>query len=156
MFNKKANTERGESPDGTAPSSPGTSSTPATPSGPSPGTGSNAPSASTGPPAGGAGTVLAEGSRFKGTADVAGTFRIEGRAEGDLKASEGVVVGKTGNVEADVTTRHAVLNGRFRGKINASDRAELQAGSDVEADVKAKNMVMEDGVQFRGNLQIGG
>ncbi len=146
MFNKKAGNEPEDSR-----GKPMTSHTPSTPS-PTHDSGASPSPAG----AGGAATVLAEGSKFTGKADVTGTFRIEGKAEGNLKAAESLVVGKTGDVKADVKTRRAVLNGKFRGKIEASDRVELQAGSDVEADLNAKNMVMEDGVSFRGNLKIGG
>ena len=103
----------------------------------------------------GAATVLAEGAKFVGTSNVSGTYRIEGVAEGEIHASESLVVGKTGNVQAKVKTPRAVLNGRFQGKVEASDRVELQAGSRVQGDIKAKNMVMEDGVSFEGNCQIG-
>ena len=105
---------------------------------------------------GGAATVLAAGSKFKGTADVAGTVRVEGDAEGKIKAADSLVVGNTGNVQAEVEARRAVVNGRFEGKISAREGVEFQSGSHVEADVKAKNMVMEDGVRFRGNCEIGG
>ncbi len=104
---------------------------------------------------GGAATILAEGAKFVGTSNVSGTYRVEGVAEGEIQASESLVVGKTGNVQAKVKTPRAVLNGKFDGKIDASDRVELQAGSRVQGDIKAKNMVMEDGVSFQGNCQIG-
>ena len=104
---------------------------------------------------GGAATILAEGAKFVGNANVAGTYRVEGVAEGEIQASESLVVGKSGQVEAKVKTPRAVLNGRFDGKIEASDRVELQAGSRVQGDIKAKNMVMEDGVRFQGNCVIG-
>ncbi len=148
MFNKKA----GNEPDDTR-GKPMTSNTPSTPNPTNDPVSSSSPAAAG---AGGAATVLAEGSKFTGKADVTGTFRIEGKAEGNFKAADSLVVGKTGDVKAEVKTRRAVLNGKFRGKIEASDRVELQAGSDVEADLNAKNMVMEDGVSFRGNLKIGG
>jgi cytoskeletal protein CcmA (bactofilin family) len=108
------------------------------------------------PATAGASTVLAEGSKFVGTTQVSGTFRIEGRCEGEIKADDCIVIGKTGDVEANATSRRAVFNGKFQGKIEASDRVELQSGSRVDADIHAKHMVMEDGVQFRGNCQIGG
>lgn len=107
------------------------------------------------PATAGASTVLAEGSKFVGTTQISGTFRIEGHCEGDIKADDCIVIGKTGDVEANATSRRAVLNGKFHGKIEASERVELQSGSRVEADIHAKHMVMEDGVQFRGNCQIG-
>jgi cytoskeletal protein CcmA (bactofilin family) len=103
----------------------------------------------------GASTVLAHGSTFVGKAQVAGTFRIEGRCEGDVHADECLVIGKSGDVEATVSARRTVLNGKFHGKIDAAERVEMQTGSRVEADIRAKHMVMEDGVQFRGNCEIG-
>ena len=142
MFNKK--TEQGGTTGSTQPET-----------GPDP-TPQPTPSHSGGSSSGGASTVLAEGSTFQGKANVSGTFRVEGRAEGDILASDCLVVGKTGDVEAKVATRRAVLNGTFNGKIEAKDRVELQSGGHVQADIKAKNMVMEDGVQFRGNCQVGG
>jgi len=104
---------------------------------------------------GGAATILAEGAKFVGTVNVSGTYRVEGTAEGEIHATESLVIGRTGIVQAKVKTPRAVLNGQFQGKIEASDRVELQAGSRVQADIKAKNMVMEDGVSFQGNCQIG-
>jgi len=104
----------------------------------------------------GAATVLAEGSKFVGKANVAGTFRVEGAAEGTIETADTLVVGSTGGVQAEVQVRRAVVNGRFNGKITAREGVEFQSGSQVEADVKAKNMVMEDGVRFRGNCEIGG
>src|SRR5262245_9068020 len=102
-----------------------------------------------------ASTYLADGSSFTGKAQIAGTMRIEGKADGDLEATESIIVGKSGLVQANLKTRRAVLNGRFSGKIDASDRVELQNGSRVEAEIHAKNMVMEDGVQFSGNCRVG-
>jgi len=107
------------------------------------------------PNTGSATTLLAEGCSFDGKAKVAGTLRIEGVADGEITATDSVVVGKSGNVHADVRTRRAVLNGKFNGKINAEDCVEMQSGSNVEAEIHARNMVMEDGVQFEGNCKIG-
>jgi len=107
------------------------------------------------PTTSGASTFLADGTSFKGNAHITGSMRIEGKADGDLEATDSIVVGKTGLVQANLKTRRAVLNGKFSGKIDASDRVELQAGSRVEAEIHAKNMVMEDGVQFAGNCRVG-
>jgi cytoskeletal protein CcmA (bactofilin family) len=115
-----------------------------------------APPTSTSPTTPGAATVLAEGARFVGKANVSGTIRVEGEAQGEIEAADAVIVGSTGNVQAQVQARRAVVNGRFQGKISAREGVEFQSGSHVDADIKAKNMVMEDGVRFRGNCEIGG
>lgn len=152
MFNKKAN-ER----DYSTPATPPTSPPPYAPEhAPSYGTTPAATTTDTATAtATAAGTFLAEGSSFTGKAQIQGTMRIEGAADGNLEATDSIVVGKSGQVKATLKTRRAVLNGRFNGKIEASDRVEMQTGSRVEADVHAKNMVMEDGVQYTGNCRIG-
>ncbi|MCA9751477.1 MAG: polymer-forming cytoskeletal protein [bacterium] len=104
---------------------------------------------------GSAATVLAEGCTFEGTANVDGTFRIEGKVNGEIQASDGLVVAKSGEVEAQAKVRRAIVNGRFQGKIHATDKVELQSGGRVDAEIRAKNMVMEDGVRFEGHCQIG-
>ncbi len=103
----------------------------------------------------GADTVLGDGTRFVGKAEVDGTLRIEGTVDGEVHTTDTLVVGKTGNLKATVDTNRAVLNGTFKGKIEAKDRVEMQSGSHVEADVEASNMLMEEGVHFRGNCKIG-
>jgi cytoskeletal protein CcmA (bactofilin family) len=103
----------------------------------------------------GADTVLGDGTRFVGKAEVDGTLRIEGTVDGEIHTTDTLVVGKTGNLKASVDTNRAVLNGTFKGKIEAKDRVEMQSGSHVEADVEASNMLMEEGVHFRGNCKIG-
>jgi cytoskeletal protein CcmA (bactofilin family) len=100
-------------------------------------------------------TVLSEGCNFNGKATVAGTLRVEGRVQGEVRATDTVVIGRSGKVEANIATNRAIFNGAYSGKVEAKDRVELQNGSRVEGDIIAKNMVMEDGVYFRGNCQIG-
>jgi cytoskeletal protein CcmA (bactofilin family) len=100
-------------------------------------------------------TVLGDGTRFVGKAEVEGTLRVEGTVDGEIHTTDTLVVGKTGNLKATANTNRAVLNGTFKGKIEASDRVEMQSGSHVEADVEASNMLMEEGVHFRGNCKIG-
>lgn len=100
-------------------------------------------------------TLLADGCSFNGKANVTGTLRVEGRVQGEVRATDTVVVGRTGRLEANVVTNRAIFSGNYSGKVEAKDRVELQNGSRVEGDIVATNMVMEDGVFFRGNCQIG-
>ena len=152
MFNKKPN-ERDYT--GTSPTTPSPYAPEHNASYGTTPTNTNTATESTPQAATAAGTFLADGSSFTGKAQINGTMRIEGSADGNLEATESIVVGKTGLVKANLKTRRAVLNGKFNGKIEATDRVEMQTGSRIEADIQAKNMVMEDGVQYSGNCRIG-
>jgi cytoskeletal protein CcmA (bactofilin family) len=147
MFNKR-NQERDEMTNPTPVNKPAESSAEPTPT-PRP----SSPTASSS--TSGAATVLAEGCKFDGKANVDGTFRVEGDVQGEIHTTDSLVVAKSGDVEAEVRARRAIVNGRFQGKIHADDRVELQSGGRVDAEIRAKNMVMEDGVKFEGHCHIG-
>ncbi len=154
MFNKRTNYDRNETNDvlssldrDIAPETAATHSTPAAQTA--------KPESEPVAARSGGETVLAEGCSFTGKANVSGTLRVEGRAQGEVKATDTVVVGRTGRLEANVVTNRAVFSGSYHGRVEARDRVELQNGSRVEGDIVATNMVMEDGVLFKGNCQVG-
>jgi cytoskeletal protein CcmA (bactofilin family) len=163
MFNKRTGYDRGDSNDplsaldrelgaSTGHTAQSAHSTTPTPSAPRASTGTETETSGR---ASGGETVLAEGATFNGKATITGTLRVEGKAQGEVRATDTVVVGRSGHLEANVTTSRAVFNGKYTGRVEAKDRVELQSGSHVEGDIVASNMVMEDGVYFRGNCQIG-
>lgn len=61
---------------------------------------------------------LSPGIRITGHMDVDGEIVIDGRFSGRLDA-QSVVVGKEGNVEADIVARDVRIAGRFDGRVFA-------------------------------------
>jgi cytoskeletal protein CcmA (bactofilin family) len=95
-------------------------------------------------------TVIGPDSTFTGSLSGQGTVRVDGRFRGEMIASDCLILGKSGDVEADVEVREAVVAGRVTGKIYASDRVVLQSGSHLEGDVYTNSLVIEEGVFFNG------
>ena len=100
-------------------------------------------------------SILAQGCKFNGDVEVAGTFRVEGEFEGTIRNPETLVVGKTGVVKASVTVKNAIIGGRIYGNIHAENKIELQGGSHVEGDIKTRRLVIDEGVFFEGNCSMG-
>lgn len=100
-------------------------------------------------------SILAQGCKFKGEVEVAGTFRVEGEFEGRIAKPENLVVGKTGIVRGDIEVKNAVIGGRVYGNIIAETKIELQGGSHVEGDIRTKRLVIDEGVFFEGNCAMG-
>lgn len=98
--------------------------------------------------------LLGKGAVFKGELKVNGSIRIDGDFEGHMEASESVIVGKTGKITGDVTTKEAVIGGTVNGNIKASDKIELQTGSHLAADIVCRGLKVEDGVFFEGNCKM--
>jgi cytoskeletal protein CcmA (bactofilin family) len=95
-------------------------------------------------------SILAQGCRFEGKAEVKGTFRVEGEFKGTMETPESLIIGKTGVVYANVKVKNAIIGGQLFGKI------ELQRGSHIEGDIKTKRLVVDEGVFFEGNCSMGG
>lgn len=100
-------------------------------------------------------TVIGEGSALKGGITVQGSIQIDGEFEGTIDATDTLVVGGTGKVDGDATVENAIIGGRMYGNVFASGKIELQRGSQLLGDIKTRGLVIEDGVVFQGNCQMG-
>jgi len=104
-----------------------------------------------GPDNGEATSVIGEGSVFEGAFKVTGNLRVDGQFSGKLDISETLVVGKTGQVDAEVRVRNAVIAGTIKGDLNASEKITLQSGSRLEGEMVTSKLVIEEGVSFQGS-----
>jgi cytoskeletal protein CcmA (bactofilin family) len=100
-------------------------------------------------------TIIGEGTTLKGDVKVEGSVRVDGEFEGTIDATDTLVVGEAGKVEGDVNVSNAVIGGRMYGNVFASGKIELQRGSQLLGDIKTRGLVIEDGVVFQGNCQMG-
>jgi cytoskeletal protein CcmA (bactofilin family) len=100
-------------------------------------------------------TIIGEGTSLKGDVKVEGSIQIDGEFEGAIDATDTLVVGETGKVEGDATVSNAEIGGRMYGNVFASGKIELKHGSQLLGDIKTRGLVIEDGVVFQGNCQMG-
>lgn len=100
-------------------------------------------------------TIIGEGTTLKGDVKVEGSIQIDGEFEGTVDAADTLVIGENGKVEGDVTVANAAIGGRMYGNVFASGKIELQRGSQLLGDIKTRGLVIEDGVVFQGNCQMG-
>ncbi len=98
---------------------------------------------------------LTQDSEIKGTIKFGEAMRMDGNFEGELISDNGeLVVGKTGNVKANINVRSAVIEGRVDGNIKASDRVELMQNAHLTGDLQAKTLIIEEGVVFVGQCNV--
>ena len=99
-------------------------------------------------------SLLGQGGRFRGSARIAGTLRVDGAYEGDLEVTEGLVIGRSGELVGDVRARDVIVCGRLRGTVHAAHSIELQRGCHLEGDLQTRVLVVEEGVHFQGNCRM--
>jgi cytoskeletal protein CcmA (bactofilin family) len=103
----------------------------------------------------GVNTIIGEGTTLKGDVKVEGSIQVDGEFEGTIVATDTLVVGGTGKVDGDANVANAVIGGHMYGNVFASGKIELQRGSQLLGDIKTRGLVIEDGVVFQGNCQMG-
>jgi cytoskeletal protein CcmA (bactofilin family) len=100
-------------------------------------------------------TIIGEGTILKGDVKVEGSIQVDGEFDGTIDAADTLVIGESGKVDGDATVANAVIGGRMYGNVFASGKIELQRGSQLLGDIKTRGLVIEDGVVFQGNCQMG-
>jgi len=100
-------------------------------------------------------SIIGKGSVFEGTFQVESSIRVDGVLRGKLTASDTLVIGKEGEVEADVTAKNAIVGGKLIGTLEASDKVVLESSSSLFGDLKAKFLMVEEGAVFRGKCESG-
>ncbi len=100
-------------------------------------------------------TTLTSDADIKGTIKFGEALRIDGKFDGELITDNGeLVVGKTGNVKANVKVRSAVIEGLVNGNIKASEKVEFKQKAQLIGDLQAKALVIEEGVVFVGKCNV--
>jgi cytoskeletal protein CcmA (bactofilin family) len=87
----------------------------------------------------------------KGTLISAGDVQVEGKIDGDIRAS-GLVIGEKAIVVGDVYAEEAVVRGRVEGSIRAR-RVQLCATCHVEGNILHEALSVESGAFFEGNCR---
>ena len=81
-------------------------------------------------------------------------FRIDGILKGKILSGKGLIVGETGEIEADIEVNSVAVNGRVKGSIKAKERVEIFSKGRVIGSVTAPKLIIEEGAFFQGSCQM--
>ena len=102
-------------------------------------------------PSGSISTLIGEDARIEGHLDFVGTLRLDGRLEGQMTSSGGVlIVGEKARITADVNVHKAVIMGEITGSVTAHDKIELYPPARINGDICAPTITIESGAMLNG------
>ena len=93
-------------------------------------------------------------TEFTGDIKFKESFRIDGIFKGKIISGGGLIIGETGEVDADIEVVSIAVNGRVKGSIKAKDKIEIFSKGRVIGSVSAPKLSIEDGAFFQGSCQM--
>ncbi len=84
-----------------------------------------------------------------------GDIVVNGVVEGSVDFRENsVVVGEKGRVHANIIAKSIVIAGEVKGELRGSEQITLTPTGHVTGDIKAPRVVLNDGCQFKGQVDM--
>jgi cytoskeletal protein CcmA (bactofilin family) len=82
-------------------------------------------------------------------------LQIDGKVEGPVSIrGHRLTIGRSGQLNSEVTSRELVVFGKVTGNINATDRVEIKKDGAVIGDIQTTRISIEDGAIFKGRIEI--
>ena len=80
---------------------------------------------------------------------------IEGRFNGEVVLLENaLVVGKSGDIRADIKAKEVTVHGKANGDIQATDQVEISASGSMLGDILSPRVILQDGAKFKGRIDM--
>jgi cytoskeletal protein CcmA (bactofilin family) len=81
---------------------------------------------------------------------------IEGRIQGKINVKNRLIVGKNGNVEADIEAKEVIIKGKVTGNIKGIQRVEIVPAGVLHGNINSPRVVIADSGVFEGNIEMHG
>jgi cytoskeletal protein CcmA (bactofilin family) len=97
------------------------------------------------------------GSSLRVKGDISGTedLLIDGTIEGLIQLDgRKLTVGATAKLTADIKARDVVVFGYVKGNVRATGKIEIKKGGSVNGNLTTAQILIEDGADFRGSIEI--
>jgi cytoskeletal protein CcmA (bactofilin family) len=100
-------------------------------------------------------SCLGAGLTIKGQISGEEDLQIDGKVEGAISlAGQRLTVGRSAQLESEVTAREVVVYGKLTGNLRAHDRVEIKKDGSVVGDITTARISIEDGAYFKGRIEI--
>ncbi|MGO2180988.1 MAG: bactofilin family protein [Pseudoalteromonas nigrifaciens] len=96
-------------------------------------------------------SIISEDMRLTGSIISQGEVQLDGRIDGDIKATH-IVIGTTGVVEGIVEATSVIVKGKIIGSLNASE-VNIKNNAHVHGDIFHDTLSIEAGAIIEGNLK---
>ena len=105
------------------------------------------------PPVGGGLTAfIDQGSEFEGKLSFKDTVRIDGHFKGEIGSENTLIVGESGEVEANIKSKPVVVSGCVVGDVKATRQLVIHKTGRLKGNVETPSVVIEEGAILNGQI----
>ena len=105
---------------------------------------------------GGLTAFIDQGSSFEGKLSFKDTVRIDGHFAGEITSENTLVVGESGEIEANVKSQTVIVSGTLTGDVVAGRKVVLHKTARMQGNVETPCFVMEEGAVINGQIKMAG
>ena len=98
--------------------------------------------------------IIPAGAAFEGTLCWSGEVRVEGQLRGNALGRGCLEIGPEAEVHGEVRADDLLVDGLLEGDATAARRIELREGARVVGDLRAPTVVLAEGCNLDGRLEI--
>ncbi len=106
--------------------------------------------------AGGLTAFIDQGSEFEGKLSFRDTVRIDGKFCGEITSENTLIVGESGEIEADIHSKTVSISGTVSGNVIAEAKVVLHKTALVNGNIEAPMLVVEEGAKVNGQVTMNG
>ena len=100
--------------------------------------------------------LIGQGIKVSGDINFADQLQVEGNVVGKITSAGGtLVIGETGELEAQIDVGICVIHGSLYGDLIAKSRVEIRKSGKVHGDVITPILLVEEGAVFNGAIKMG-
>lgn len=99
-------------------------------------------------------TIIGKGAECNGDFNAAGSVRVDGVINGDVKVTGTLIVGATGAINGDVEAQCAVVGGEIIGDVTVADRTELTSTARLIGNITTVVIVIDENAIFQGSCNM--
>ena len=98
---------------------------------------------------------IGRGIEVKGDISFADKLQVDGKSTGKITSESGtLIIGESGQLEAQVDVGVCVVHGEVRGNIIARSKLEIRRTGRVHGDVLTPVLLVEEGAAFNGAIRM--
>ncbi len=114
----------------------------------------SSPPAPSGASAGGLTAFIDQGSSFEGKLSFKDMVRIDGHFTGEISSENTLIIGETGEIEANIRSKTVIVSGSVSGDVVAGTKVVLHKSARMQGNIETPSLMIEEGAALNGQVSM--